>query len=155
MTSEPSNVWTTLAFVGLCGVFLALVGYLVVSVNRRKRAGLAARRALIETAVPQELRFEPVPLAWRIAGYASMLLASVVAGLAFKGGWAGVVVMWAVCGPMVAVTIRSRKRQTERVIAAVRERAPHVEQDELERLIDGLELSHGKGEMRELRELLP
>jgi hypothetical protein len=132
-------------------VLLGLAGYAVIRLNRRQVTEQRVWREAVG-AVPPELRFQPEPPRLRTAAIALIAIAAVV-GNTLSGEWGALAGVAIVLAPFYAVALRRRKRHRAEVIAAVERRADDMSQEELRRLVEGLELSHGRAEMRPLRRL--
>jgi hypothetical protein len=132
-------------------VLLGLAGWMVIQLNRRQAAQQRAWREAVG-AVPPEFLFQPEPVRLRITAITAVGLAAVI-GNAVSGEWGAFAGVLIVLAPFYVVALRRRRRHQAEVITAVERHADDLSQDELRRLVDGLELSHGRTEMRPLRRL--
>jgi hypothetical protein len=141
-----AELWIAL---GVVTVVLGLAGYAVTRLNAREVARSRAARRLVP-AVPAELRPRPAP-GWFQAALAGSMLAAGVAGWAIAPGWG---VLLAPAGPLALYPIgrRFRDRDAERVVDEVRRGAGGMSPAQLDDLVHGLELLHGRSRMKPLRD---
>jgi hypothetical protein len=150
--SDPTSGWAWLGFAALVLVLAGLIGYLVRQARRRGRARREEAEAIV-AILPQEYRFRPEPLWWRVVGIVLIASASVAAGLLF--GQARVLLaLLVVGGPFYVIAMRHRSEHRREIIASVRASAAGMDRDELRQLVEALEFHHGEAEMRTLRRLL-
>jgi hypothetical protein len=152
IAADHPTLWS---WVGVAGVaiLLSLGGYGVIRLNRRQHRAIDAARSKANR-VPSELRFAADPLWMRVSALGVAIAVAVAVRLTIGSG-AGIA---AFCLIVAAFYIRTQRRRTAHqgeVIQTVRTRASSMSHAELTELVDGLEVRHGREEMRPLRRLLP
>jgi LPXTG-motif cell wall-anchored protein len=152
VATGQTTVWSWLALAGLL-IALGLGGYGLIRVNRRQRRAIAAARAKVDR-VPPELRFQPEPLWLRVGVLLAAFVVATTARLAV-GPAAGIVALFLILVPAYVRVHRKRRHDQQEVITTVRARASSMDRAALSELVEGLEATHGRYEMRPLRELLP
>jgi hypothetical protein len=141
------------SWLGVAGVavLLGLAGYGLIVLHRRELARQRAHTRVLDM-VPPELRFEAEPLRFRVAGVSAAVAAAAGGGAA--AGTPGLLIAGGlVVVPLCMVALRHRRHHQRTVISAVKHRADDMSREELRELVAGLEISHGKAEMRPLRRL--
>ena len=152
LATDQFTAWNILATVVWVLVVSALV-YALIRILRRSRARQEKLQQAI-AKVPPEWRFQPEPLVLRLAVFAAATVAGVAAQLVAHRPW-GVIAAALVILPFWVRAQRRRQARQQQVIEAVRARAGRMGSRHLAELLDGLEASHGREEMRPLRHLRP
>jgi len=155
VTLAAAHGWSASAWVAFTGLLVAVgvAGYSVIRLNRVQRARLEHRRRLLQE-IPEDLRFAPESVWFRVSGLAASLGAGALCAAIVGGAWAFVSGFAVVLAAFGAITLRRRAVHQRAVIASVEEIASAMAPDDLSRLVAALEYSHGRAEMRPLRRLI-
>lgn len=151
IAADHPTVWSWVAVAGIA-VLLTLGGYGVIRLNRRQHRAIDEARSKADR-VPAELRFQADPLSMRITVLAVAIAGAVAARLTISSG-AAIAALCIIIAPFYIRTKRRRTAHEDEVIQTVRARASVMSHAELTELVEGLEASHGRHEMRPLRRLL-
>jgi uncharacterized membrane protein len=140
--------------IGGIAVILAAIGVVVVRLNNRERKKLDEDRARQE-AVPTELREEKQPA----LGYSTLaaiavgaVLGVIVLGDQIGARHAAVAGALILSLPLNIVIHRHRRAHLAKVRSRVEESAHLMTPAELEELLEGLEATYGRAEIKALRE---